>query len=336
VYARATDTPSVCLPFSGSLSAIGAWGLGGSFVRVPTDDGRCLWVVDNVATPTGDTIHNVAMEVDRDAPFGTCPTTGSLAGGALASVVTIEGGADPSIGVQLASAFRVGGVTRVAYRLFQSDPNAGYGVTDLGGGLGRWDPGSQHIVVQGPSAIAFPTSLDLGNSAVVSGSSAYVWGCPKPGGFLMSDCILARADATGALQLFLGGAKWTTSLDPMPAATTGLKSGPWISSVAADPSSGGMLHVFVGGFGSSVMTQTATSPTGTWSAPASLLDCQLPSIDGMSYCAGPILHPELTDPTRPGEVVVSYEIGSTATNQGTLMSQDPEGYWPHLAWVTAP
>ncbi len=339
VYARANDAPSVCLPFSdlpGSISAIGGWGLGGSFVRVPTDDGRCLWVVQNVATPMGGTINNVAIEVDRDAPFGTCPTSGTLAGGSLGSVVTIEGGADASIGVQLAAAFRVGGVTRVAYRLFQTDPSAVYGVTDLGGGLGRWDPVSQRIIVQGPAAIAFPTTLDFGDAAVVSGGNAYLWGCPKPGGFLMSDCILARIGATGDAQLFLGGANWTTSLDPSSAATTGLKSGPWISTVAEDAGSGGLLHVFIGGFGSSLQTQTASSPTSTWSAPAPLAACQLPSIDGDAYCAGPILHPELADPTRPGEVVVSYEIGSTAQNQGALMSQDPQGYWPHLVWVTAP
>jgi hypothetical protein len=346
VYARAADTPMVCLPLSdlpGSISAVHGWGLGGSFVRVPTDDGRCLWIAGQVNTPMGEVVSNVAIEVDRSAPFGTCPTTGSVVGGnggSPTSIVEVEEGADPSIGVQLASAFRVGGVTRVVYRLFKTDPNALYGVTDLGGGLGRWDAASQRIIVQGPSAITFPTSLDFGDASIVSGGNAYVWGCPKPGGFLMSDCILARFDATGSAQLFLGGASganWTTNLDPSSAATTGLKSGPWISSVTGDSSStGGLLHVFIGGFGATIETQLANGPTGTWSAPAPVVDCALPSTDGKSYCAGPMLHPELADPTRPGEIVVSYEIGSTAANQSALMSQDPQGYWPHLVWVTAP
>jgi hypothetical protein len=110
---------------------------------VPTDDGRCLWIAERVATPTGALITNVAIEVDRSAPFGTCPTTGALVGGAPTSIVHVEGGADPSISVQIASAFRVGGVTRVVYRLFQSDPSTVFGVVYLGGGLGQWDPGSQ-------------------------------------------------------------------------------------------------------------------------------------------------------------------------------------------------
>jgi hypothetical protein len=303
---------------------------------MPTDDGRCLWIAENVSTPTGQTIDHVAFEVDRTAPFGTCPT-GAPVGGTPTSIVEIEGGADPSISVQIASSFRLGGVTRVLYRLFQTDPNAVYGVDDIGGGIGQWDPASQRIVVQGPGAIAFPPSLDLGTAATVSGDAAYVWGCPRSGGFLRSDCVLARFGATGAAQLFLGDASWTTDLDPAPAATTGLKSGPWISSVTADPSgSGGLLHVFIGGFGTGLETQVSSGPTGAWSAPAPLIDCQRPSIDAMSYCAGPMFHPELTDPTRPGEVVVSYEIGSTNADQVTLMSQDPQGYWPRLVWLPAP
>jgi hypothetical protein len=31
----------------------------------------------------------VAIEVDRDAPFGTCPTTGSIVGGLATSAVEI-------------------------------------------------------------------------------------------------------------------------------------------------------------------------------------------------------------------------------------------------------
>src|SRR5262249_10984561 len=48
-YARAAETPETCLPFSdllGSGQSLQGWGVGGSPVPVPTDDGRCLWVVD--------------------------------------------------------------------------------------------------------------------------------------------------------------------------------------------------------------------------------------------------------------------------------------------------
>ena len=85
-----------CRTWKARSRPVGGWGLGGSFVRVPTDDGRCLWIAEQVATPMGDVIPNVAIEVDREAPFGSCPTTGSIMGGVPTSVVRIEGGADAS------------------------------------------------------------------------------------------------------------------------------------------------------------------------------------------------------------------------------------------------
>jgi hypothetical protein len=251
----------------------------------------------------------------------------------------MEGGDDPTILVQIASAFRFAGVTRVAYRLFKVDPSAVFGVTDLGGGLGRWDAGAQRVVVQGPSAVAFSTSLDLGTAALVEPDHAYVWGCPRPGGLLISDCILARFDAQDAMQLLAGGGSWIASTDGSIAATTGLQSGPWVSSVVADPGDSslrGLLHVYASGFGTTLETQTASGPEGPWTAAAPIGACALPSYDTAAYCAGPVVHEELADPTRPGEVVVSYGIGSTAADQVPLMSANPEDYWAHLVWGAAP
>lgn len=336
-YARAAEAPDTCLPFSDlfvSGQSLQGWGVGGSPVPVPTDDGRCLWVVDTIQMEMGGTIPNVAFEIDRTAPFGTCPTAASFAGGAPASVVQIEGGEYPDVRVQIASAFRFAGETRVAYRLFKDDPYAVYGVVDLGGGLGRWDPTTQRIVVQGPSAIAFPTTLDLGTASLVQPDHAYLWGCPKADD-LINECIVTRLDPQGTMELFTGNGSWTTTLDGSLGATT-ILSGPWVSSVVAKPGSGGLLHVYAGGFGTTLETQVAPAPEGPWAAAAPLGGCQLPGADAGAYCAGPVVHPELADPTRPGEVVVSYAVGSTSPDQDTLKAADPKGYWGRLVWATAP
>jgi hypothetical protein len=336
-YARAAAPPETCLPFSdllGSGQALEGWGVGGSPVPVPTDDGRCLWVVDTVQTAMGGTIPNVAFEVDRRAPFGTCPTSASFAGGGPTSVVHVEGGTDPDILVQIASAFRFAGVTRVTYRLFRQDPHAVYGVTDLGGGLGRWDSTTQRIVVQGPGAITFPPTLDLGTASLVQPDHAYLWGCPQAEN-LVDACILTRLDPRGSIEMFTGHGSWTSTLDGAIGART-ILSGPWVSSVVAKPGSSGLFHVYTGDFGTTLQTQVAPAPEGPWAAAAPLGRCQLTGTDTGAYCAGPVVHPELADPTRPGEIVVSYAIGSTSPDQDTRKAADPQGYWARLVWTTAP
>src|SRR5262249_12259087 len=90
-YARAADAPETCLPFAdlaGSGQSLQAWGIGGSLVPVSTDDGRCLWVADGIQMPGGAAIRNAAFEVDRRAPFGSCPGATLAAGGA--SIVEME------------------------------------------------------------------------------------------------------------------------------------------------------------------------------------------------------------------------------------------------------
>jgi len=52
--------------------------------------------------------------------------------------------------------------------------------------------------------------------------------------------------------------------------------------------------------------------------------------DPKSFCAGPTAHMELADPTRPGELPLTYGVGSSSltTPPGT-----PDDYWPRMVWV---
>src|SRR5581483_958483 len=138
-YARAISS-GTCLPFSDPSLGIresGEWGLS-SIVRVPTEDGRCLWNVEDVKFADGSETRNIAFEPDLDAPFGTCPTTSKSK---PAPIVRMEDGDDPTLLVQIASAYRLAGKSRALYRLFRVDPNAVFGVTELGGGIAHWENG---------------------------------------------------------------------------------------------------------------------------------------------------------------------------------------------------
>jgi len=333
-YARAAEGPTPCLPFSDPSGPIRS--LGGSLLRLPTDDGRCLWLAD-IETTAGEQISNVALEPDRTAPFGTCPVTASFAGGTPGSIVTVEGESDPSLVVQLDTPFRFAGRTQVVYRFFKSDPAAVFGFTLLGGGLGRWDPGTQRIVIPDPHlTLPFSTDLQLGDAALVTPDFAFVWGCPRSEmGALVQGCVVTRQDPLGNLQLFAGGGSWVESLDGTVGATV-FTSGSWTSAVAPGAGAGSLFHVFVGDFGSTLESQVAAAPEGPWTDGPTLGACDLPASDAHAFCNAPVVHQELADPTRPGEVVVSYDVSTLATNAGSLASARPEDYWPRLVWAPAP
>jgi hypothetical protein len=301
-------------------------------VRVPVDGGRCLWVAETVLTKMGSSLRNVGFELDRTEPFGSCPERASFLGGAPASAVTIEGSDDPSLLVQVDGGYRVGGETHVLYRIFRTDSSAVFGVTELGSGLGLWDSSTQRIVVPGPASLSWSDDLDLGDAYRVVDGVTYVWGCHGPGGFLTSSCKLARLDDAGVAELFAGSGEWVRG-DDLAHARTVFDSGPWISSIEPSPS-GGFVHVYAVGFGSTLETHDAPAVTGPWTSGATLASCDLPKTDAHAFCAGPVVHDELGDPTRAREWVVSYGVGTTATNQDALMAAHPEEYWTKLVWVS--
>ncbi|HEY1953970.1 MAG TPA: hypothetical protein VGH28_00110 [Polyangiaceae bacterium] len=313
VYERAADSTGICRPFHATpgLASVGAWGLGG-VARVPTDDGRCLWIADGVA-----------FEPDLAAPFGTCPETSVMP---PTPIVTIEGGDEGgALHAQIDDGYRLGGVTHVLYRLFRDDPSAAFGVVELGGGVGRWDPVTQRVIVHGPAAFPWGLDLDLGDASLVAdGSHAFVWGCAQPGPTLLDGCELARLDENDSVELFGANGSWLPTTDASQGATV-FFSGPWTSSVVG--ADGGLRHLYISGFGDRIQTQVSSIATGPWTDGADVAACDLPA-DPKSFCAGPIAHPELADPTRPNELPVSYSVGTTS---GTPLSAD-DG-WTRLIWA---
>jgi hypothetical protein len=108
--------------------------------------------------------------------------------------------------------------------------------------------------------------------------------------------------------------------------------GPHRGPVLADPR-GGLVHVYAIGFGRAVAITRAARPEGPWSAAPVLAPCELPADDPGAYCAGPVVHLELFDPTRPNEIVVSYAIGTTALDGAERRAREPASYWPRLVRV---
>jgi hypothetical protein len=273
--------PVTCAP----LSEHGA--IAGSLVRVPTDDGRCVWIAERVGEE-----RNVAFEVD-DAPFGACPTRARA----------VRTGVVLGDNVQITGGYRVCGEARITYRQFKSDPGAPFGVTEIGTGIARWR--DDRIVIEEPR---FATDLDLGDASIVIGDHAYLYGCPGPPEFLTEQCFVGRVDARDDMELFVGSGRWVGSTRARDAQRV-FDSGPWISSVVARGN--GLLHVYAVGFGSNLETHTASTPDGPWAKGPNLARCDLPADDPKAFCAGPVVHPELSDPTR-SELVISYGVGSTA------------------------
>ncbi len=75
---------------------------------------------------------------------------------------------------------------------------------------------------------------------------------------------------------------------------------------------------------------------GSRSDADSLGACSLPASDSGAFCTSPVVHPELADPTQPGEVVVSYGVSTTTADAGSLPGASPKDDWTRLAWVPAP
>ncbi len=326
VYARATPTTDACLPFSDpstGVATVFGWGL--SSIQRLAVDGHCLWIAENIRLPDGSTERNVGFEPDLDAPFGSCPTK-SLS--TPKPIVTIDGGDDGSVLVQLDGGYTVAGETRVIYRAFALDATSPVGVTLLGGGIAHWDEQLQRIVVPSPSSTAFPwgTDLDLGDAVLTSPDGAYgfVWGCTGGDGFT-APCRLARIDANDAVELRYPPGAWLPTTAPK-GAETFFSSGTWISSVFATTT--GFEQVYIAGFGKTVEGDTAPSLLDDWAPAPTLVSCDLPAGDAHSFCAGPVAHPEIADPTRPNEVPISYSIGSTGPP--TSKAND---YWPRLVFV---
>lgn len=325
-HRRAASAPTSCLPFHDDPSGALA-GLGGSLVRVPVSSTQCLWIAEDARTTAGETVRNVGFDVDADA-FGQCPSRAVFHGGAMTDLVRVEGGDDPTLRVQISGGYRVGAETRVMYRMFRADPAAVFGLTELGTGLGRWDAASGRIVVLGPARLRWSSDVDLGDAHVAIDGYHYLWGCPRTDMYLLRGCVVGRVDARDATTYWRGAEGWSATLPTAEAEVMG--SGPWLSSVVRDDATHALTHVFIGGFGTRIQSHVANAPEGPWRDGRDLAACEVPSGDMHAYCAGPVVHEELTDPTRPDEIAVSYALGTTDPNTAVT---DRDAWWPRLAWV---
>jgi hypothetical protein len=102
------------------------------------------------------------------------------------------------------------------------------------------------------------------------------------------------------------------------------QSGTWQSSVTQQQNT--FRHIYIVAYGTSIEAHSAPTLLGPWTETAGYGDCDLPSGDPKAFCAGPVVHPDLADPTRPDELPVTYAIGST-NNSSTGSVHD---FWPHL------
>jgi hypothetical protein len=240
----------------------------------------------------------------------------------------LDGGDDPSLLVQIDGGYRLAGSTHVLYRLFRRDPAATFGVTELGSGVAHWDPALGRIVVPSPGTpFRWGLDLNLGDASVSAndGAHAYVWGCSGSGGFLVEACRLARLDASDNVEILGAAGAFIPSVRASDGSVA-FVSGPWTSSVNGRP--GDYRHVYISDFGDQLSSQRAASPLGPWSDAPGLGSCDLPQGDAHAFCAGPIVHTDIADPTRPGELPVTYGVGTTGMQAG-----DASGYWPRMVWI---
>lgn len=322
-YERADDDAS-CVP------TIGGATLRGSLARVPTGDGRCLWVAGEAVARDGTTTRNAAFEAEPHGAFGRCPATLRPASNVAAEAVRVEG-ADPRDIAQVTGGYWLGGPW-VTYRLFRADGGPHFGLTLVGSGVARWTAGGV-VVPRAPDPRFAP--MDLGDAALTLGDRAYVYGCPGPPDFLTERCVLARFGLDGVAEVFVGGASPWAPLSEAPRARIVFDAGPWVSSVFAT-AAGALHHVSVVGFGSELRDRRARAPEGPWSDAVTLARCALPADDANAYCAGPVVHVELSDPTRPDEAWVSYGVGTTASDGAERARRSPTAYATRFLRVTLP
>ncbi|MBI2895597.1 MAG: hypothetical protein HYY06_18720 [Deltaproteobacteria bacterium] len=333
---EAVAAGQACLPFAGSDSIAR---LSGAPVPVPTDDG-CVWLLPELETASGERVAYAAVRLDETAPFGTCPATPDFLEPGPVSAVRVLGDAPPELLPSVTGAFRLPGApTRVAFRNFVWEEGAPFGLRELGTGLGVWSETEKRVWLPDEGAIRWPPEVDLGDAVVAVGESAYLYGCPPPIDFLTEDCVLARLDGALRAELWTDdgwvaeGEGWDgTTVDEAPPL---FDAGPWRSAVTriAD---GRFLHLYAVGFGSRIEGHVAPAPEGPWTSLGWIAECDLPADDDEAFCAGPAVHPELQDPLRPGEIVVSYDVATTSPDWEERRRASPESYWPRLVSLVIP
>lgn len=327
LYVPPEDSSSSCLPAREALRQLGTAG-----IAVPEAD-RCLWILDAAVDEAGLSVPDPGFSWPS-AGDTSCPDAPAFLGSARASVVD-RGVFSRPVLVSLLDAVRLGDVTWVYYRVYVFEAGAPFGIRSLGTGAARWDEVGSRLVLH-DRLVSLPGGYELGEAAVVHEGQVHLYGCRGPVGLFRTECVVARL--TGApndledIELYAGDETWTR--DPL-AARPVLRSGPERWALRFHPGMGKYVMSFVPGFGNDVRLRTAERPEGPWTEDVRLTLCELPTDEPDSFCREPTLHPELVDPRRPNEIVLSYDIDSMS--EGDLRRErDPEAYWPRLIRGTVP
>lgn len=298
-----------CLPLLGEVERLDVVNEGP--VPVPIG-GRCAWIYHSMHDDIRLEATFAAPSCDMlELPMPVATPTGDFAW------MTVQSSFEDATGRD-----------RVLVRGWVGDLSAPHRVRVAGSGFGRI---VDDAIVVTTTPWLFDETLPIGAAAVVDGGFLYLYGCPDDAYCLGSDAIVGRApldriddrSAWSVLGTDGWGAGTPVGVLPM---------GPHRADVVRDPR-GGFLHVYVSGFGAAIEILHADRPEGPWSTGGPVVPCELPSDDPSAFCAAPVLHPELHDPTRPDELVVGYSITTSADDGWTLRMSRLESYWPRLVRV---
>lgn len=326
VYARVASPSATCVPYVGGASPLAS--VGGAEARIPTGDGRCLVVFEEVVTTAGVALRNVAVVEDLDLAFGTCPSVPRFLGLDAASSVITEGTLAPTDIVQITGAIRIAGDTRVAYRMFRYDPNSTFGLLDLGTEFAHFDEGFQRVFIG--RGVPFPPSIDLADGTLDDDGTEWVFGCPATPASLLEPCVLAQVHPMDAVSYVgVNGALFTDFADSVPV----FSAGPWTSSLFRT-NGRSYVHAYVQGFGQTIEGDRASSVVGPYAQTPRIASCVLPRGDRSAYCTGPVVHEEWIDPKFPNEIPMVHSVGTTAPDGVTRRANDPVGYSHHLVRAT--
>jgi len=332
---EADPSPSeTCLPFHSDSSPVSRLRTTG--IPVETSDGRCLWVMQDEGVPSGPGGVYPAVYLSRDMPFGTCPQGGDFVGGDTPTSVMDVGELGEDALIALGDSIRYGGMSWLYYRQWVLDTREPFGARKLGTRIAVFDESTEHFRFL--DGFVWHDGGDFGDSALLVDGVPTIVGCfGQPVSFTF-ECYLTRYNsgsivAPESYEYYSGFETWTgdnRTLSPVFAA------GPHRSSVRFHHGSGRYVLVYARGFGTSILYRTSTTLEGPWSTPEQLVMCDLPADDAGALCGYPMLHPELADPMRPNELVVSYDIATLGPDGSALIEEDPVAYWPRLVRVELP
>jgi hypothetical protein len=194
------------------------------------------------------------------------------------------------------------------YALYVPDASAAFGVRAVGYGValedtsGHFAPSSE-LLWSGDRA-------PYGGSAMRVGDRVYVYGC-VPGGFLESDCYLARAPvadiASSSAYEYFNGVEWS----PNPDDAKRVASGGSTVSVRAEGDH--FVMTYVPPLGSAIAYRTAMAPEGPWSGSTTIATCDLTNAGDGAFCSGAA---QQAIDVAPGQVALTYTTTSFSAAPG--------------------